>query len=125
MFCTSFQPEKMLPTKEPGKYQIELSKIEEVQVNGKNVLRFHFIYVSGGDFFPNHFDVWDISANSNESQIKAFRNRLSLIFACFNLAGDLTPLNYSTWIGKRGTVLIDINDRGYTEVKRFYVNRGL
>lgn len=110
---------------EDGKYNVKLGKIEEINLAGYNVLRFHFQCVDKKEAHaPNYFDLFDVPESHTEKDVEMFNKRASRIRDCFGLEGEFNPVSYMAWSGKTGDIVIKTGTDGFRNVSKFLPKEG-
>lgn len=99
-----------------GEYNVELTKVEEMNLKGYPVLRFHFKYEDGKPRVPDYFDLFDCQNPSDEKSLRAFNIKASRIALCFGLHGAFCPESYQSWVGLRGRIFVKRDDSGFINV---------
>ena len=104
---------------ETGEYLVTLTKIEERNLKGYNVLTFSFKYDDGKVRVPNTFDLFDVYDKSDERQLRQFNLKMSKIALCFGLKGGFNPTSYNSWVGHTGRIFITRSENGFLNVSDF------
>lgn len=102
-----------------GEYNVTLTKVEERDLKGYDVLTFTFEYEDKKNRVPNTFDLFGVVNRADESQLKAFNLKASKIALCFGLKGGFNPISYESWKGKKGRIVITRSKNGFLNVTDF------